>query len=128
MSRLWVALQIEAPAVDVPPGVDDLLPALLDDYSPLAIEDLAERPLPPGGLWDPTFPPIPEPPPTPLRWRVFFPDEPNRQAAAEAIASSMPRSARYCSIAPALFPRSRYANPSVSLARANRGAMLRHFL
>ena len=90
MSRLWVALQIEAPAVDVPPGVDDLLPALLDDYSPLAIEDLAERPLPPGGLWDPTFPPIPEPPPTPLRWRVFFPDEPTRQAAAEAIASWMP--------------------------------------
>ena len=59
MSRLWHALQIEAPAVDVPVGVDDLLPVVLDDWAPLAIEDLAERPLPPGGLWDPTFPPIP---------------------------------------------------------------------
>jgi len=90
MSRLWHALQIEAPAVDVPAGVDDLLPVVLDDWAPLAIEDLAERPLPPGGLWDPTFPPIPEPPPTPLRWRVFFSDADVRRAAAAAIAAAMP--------------------------------------
>lgn len=90
MSRLWYALQIEAPAVDVPTGVDDLLPVVLDDFSPLAIEDLAERPLPPGGLWDPTFPPIPEPPPTPLRWRVFFPDEGVRHQAVAALAAAMP--------------------------------------
>jgi ribosomal protein L11 methyltransferase len=90
MSRLWYALQIEAPAVDVPAGVDDLLPVVLDDHSPLAIEDLAERPLPPGGLWDPTFPPIPEPPPTPLRWRVFFADEAARHDAAAAIATALP--------------------------------------
>jgi len=90
MSRLWYALQIEAPAVDVPAGVDDLLPVVLDDHSPLAIEDLAERPLPPGGLWDPTFPPIPEPPPTPLRWRVFFADDAARREAAADITAAMP--------------------------------------
>jgi ribosomal protein L11 methyltransferase len=67
------------------------LAAILDDYSPAAIEDLAELPLPAGGLWDPTFPPIPEPPPTPLHWRVFFQNETDRQAASEAIASAFPR-------------------------------------
>ncbi len=43
-----------------------LVAATLDDFSPVAIEDLAELPLPPGGLWDPTFPPPPDPPPAPL--------------------------------------------------------------
>ncbi|MEZ5284509.1 MAG: 50S ribosomal protein L11 methyltransferase [Vicinamibacterales bacterium] len=63
---------------------------LLDDFSPQAIEDLAERPLPPGGLWDPTFPPIPEPPPTPLRWRAFFADTDTRDRAARALGDALP--------------------------------------
>jgi ribosomal protein L11 methyltransferase len=89
--RTWPAIVIEAVALDDPPLADELLAAVLDDYSPLAIEDLAERPLPPGGLWDPTFPPIPEPPPTPLRWRVFFNDAAGRSQALEAIRASLPQ-------------------------------------
>lgn len=88
--RAWPALLIEAPAVDDPPGADELVAALLDDYAPQAIEDLEERPLPPGGLWDPTFPPIPDPPPTPLRWRVFFDTPDNRTAARAALAAAFP--------------------------------------
>lgn len=91
MSRLWPALEIEAPGLDNPPEADELVAALLDDYAPQAIEDLAERPLPPGGLWDPTFPPIPEPPPTPLRWRVFFASADARERAAAALAAAMPQ-------------------------------------
>ena len=68
----WPALVLHAFDLGDPPDADDAVGALLDDYTPAAIEDLAERPLPPGGLWDPTYPPIPDPPPTPLRWRVFF--------------------------------------------------------
>ena len=64
-------------------GQDDLISAILDDYSPAAIEDLAPQPLPPGGLWDPTFPPPPDPPPAPVRWRVFF-HTPGARASAEA--------------------------------------------
>ena len=78
----WPALVIEAPALDDPPEAEELVAAALDDFAPQAIEDLAERPLPPGGLWDPTFPPIPEPPPTPLRWRVFFATPTARDGAA----------------------------------------------
>ncbi|MCC7126061.1 MAG: 50S ribosomal protein L11 methyltransferase, partial [Acidobacteria bacterium] len=90
MSKLWTALLIEAPSLDDPQDADEHVAALLDDYSPLAIEDLAERPLPPGGLWDPTFPPIPEPPPTPLRWRVFFSDADVRSAAVAALQAAWP--------------------------------------
>lgn len=85
MGKDWPALVIRAKAIDDPPNADDELSALLDDFSPAAIEDLAERPLPPGGLWDPTYPPIPEPPPAPLQWRVFFHDLEAREAAAVAI-------------------------------------------
>ena len=67
------------------------LAALLDDYSPTAIEDLAELPLPAGGLWDATFPPIPAPPPAPIHWRVFFQNDDDRQVAATAIAAAFPR-------------------------------------
>src|SRR5918995_2227298 len=88
--RMWPAVVIEAVALDEPPMADELLAAVLDDYAPLAIEDLAERPLPPGGLWDPTFPPIPEPPPTPLRWRVFFTDATARSRAMQAIGLALP--------------------------------------
>ena len=90
MGRLWPALVVEAPALDDPPDAEELVSAVLDDFAPLAIEDLAERPLPPGGLWDPTFPAIPEPPPTPLRWRVFFATvgraQPRRRGAWRALA------------------------------------------
>jgi ribosomal protein L11 methyltransferase len=85
LGRDWPALVIRAKAINDPPNADDELSALLDDFSPAAIEDLAERPLPPGGLWDPTYPPIPDPPPTPLQWRVFFHDADAREAAAQAI-------------------------------------------
>ncbi|MGE3885258.1 MAG: 50S ribosomal protein L11 methyltransferase [Vicinamibacterales bacterium] len=91
MSRLWPALVVEAPAIDDPPDGEDLVAALLDDFSPQAIEDLAERPLPPGGLWDPTFPPIPDPPPTPLRWRVFFSSAGVRDRAAAAVGAAYPQ-------------------------------------
>lgn len=90
MSRLWQALVIEAPSLDDPPAAEDHVSVVLDDHAPLAIEDLAERPLPPGGLWDPTFPPIPEPPPTPLRWRVFFADAEARDRAAAALRTALP--------------------------------------
>jgi len=91
MSRSWPALVIEAPTLDDPPDADELVAAALDDYSPQAIEDLAERPLPSGGLWDPTFPPIPEPPPTPLRWRVFFASAGDRDRARAGLAAIWPR-------------------------------------
>jgi ribosomal protein L11 methyltransferase len=90
VSRLWPALVVEAPAIDNPPEADELVSALLDDFTLEAIEDLAEHPLPPGGLWDPTFPPIPEPPPTPLRWRVFFPSADVRDRAAGALRAALP--------------------------------------
>ena len=90
MGRLWPALVVEAPALDDPPDAEELVSAVLDDFAPQAIEDLAERPLPPGGLWDPTFPAIPEPPPTPLRWRVFFATSEARNLAAVALGARWP--------------------------------------
>jgi ribosomal protein L11 methyltransferase len=71
-------------------GQDDLISAVLDDFSPLAIEDLIPQPLPPGGLWDPTFPPPPEPPPAPAHWRAFFATGEARAAAAEALRAQLP--------------------------------------
>lgn len=87
MTRTWPALMLRARAVD---DSGDLLSALLADYSPVAIHDLAERPLPPGGLWDPTYPPIPDPPPTPLHWNVCFSDAAERDRAADAIRATLP--------------------------------------
>ena len=69
---------------------EDEIAALLDDASPLAIEDLTALPLPPGGLWDPTFPPPPEPPPAPLHWRVFFDTPLDRVRAAAALEDRFP--------------------------------------
>lgn len=89
--RSWPALLVQAPGVDDPAGADDGLLAILDDFSPSAIEDLTERPLPPGGLWDPTYPPVPEPPPAPLHWRIFFNHPSVRDDAAQAIARAWPR-------------------------------------
>lgn len=87
MSRTWPALVLRATAVD---DSEELVSGILADFSPVAIHDLAERPLPPGGLWDPTYPPIPDPPPTPLHWNVCFTDAGERDHAAEAIAALLP--------------------------------------
>jgi ribosomal protein L11 methyltransferase len=67
-----------------------MVPAILDDFGPAAIEDLSETPLPPGGLWDPTVPSPPEPPRAPLAWRVFFADPEARSRAIEALAVRCP--------------------------------------
>jgi ribosomal protein L11 methyltransferase len=85
----WSALELEATVVDE--ELEGHVAALLTDFNPTAIHDLAELPLPPGGLWDPTFPPIPEPPPTPLRWRVFFKRPSDRDAARDAVRTQFPQ-------------------------------------
>lgn len=87
MRRTWPALVLRAQAVD---HSDEVVSAVLTDFSPVAIQDLAEQPLPPGGLWDPTFPPIPEPPPAPLHWNVCFTDAGERDRAAAALRSAVP--------------------------------------
>ena len=87
--KRWPALTIESAAV-LETAVEEALSALLDDFAPIAIQDLTELPLPPGGLWDPTFPPPPEPPPSPLRWRVFFANAIDRDHAHHAIGASYP--------------------------------------
>ena len=69
---------------------EELVPSVIADFSPVAIHDLAERPLPPGGLWDPTYPPIPDPPPTPLHWNVCFSDAAERDRAADALRAWLP--------------------------------------
>ena len=83
----WPALVLRASAVD---DSEDVASFVLADFSPIAIHDLAERPLPPGGLWDPTYPPIPDPPPTPLHWNVCFNDAAERDRAAAAIGDALP--------------------------------------
>lgn len=85
--RSWPALILRARVVD---DTEDIVSAILTDFSPVAIHDLAERPLPPGGLWDPTYPPIPDPPPTPLHWNICFTDATERDQAAEAIRAALP--------------------------------------
>ena len=87
MGRVWAALILRSQQVD---DSEDLVSAILTDFSPVAIHDLAERPLPPGGLWDPTYPPIPDPPPTPLHWNVCFNDAAERDRAADAIRRAIP--------------------------------------
>lgn len=89
-ARVWPALVLRAPALDDPPGAEDAVLAVFDDFPPAAIEDLAERPLPPGGLWDPTYPPIPDPPPSPLHWRACFNDAGVRDEAARVLAAACP--------------------------------------
>ena len=76
--------------VDIVDDSDELVSGVLTDFDPVAIHDLAERPLPPGGLWDPTYPPIPDPPPTPLHWNVCFSDAGERDRAADAIRHLVP--------------------------------------
>ena len=86
-NRTWPALLLRASVVD---DTEDMVSAVLADFSPVAIHDLAERPLPPGGLWDPTYPPNPDPPPTPLHWNVCFNDVDERAQAADAIRAALP--------------------------------------
>lgn len=86
-SRAWPALILRASVVD---ETEDLVSLVLADFSTVAVHDLAERPLPPGGLWDPTYPPIPDPPPTPLYWSVCFNDADERAQAADAIRAALP--------------------------------------
>lgn len=88
MAKTWPALVLRASAVD---DSEDVAAFVLADFSPVAIHDLADRPLPPGGLWDPTYPPIPDPPPTPLHWSVCFGDPGERDRAADAIQNALPR-------------------------------------
>jgi ribosomal protein L11 methyltransferase len=87
VTRYWPALILRAAAVD---DSEDMVSAVLSDFSPVAIHDLAERPLPPGGLWDPTYPPIPDPPPSPLHWNVCFNEAGERDRAAGAIREALP--------------------------------------
>jgi ribosomal protein L11 methyltransferase len=87
MSRVWPSLILRAKVVD---ASDEIVSGILHNFSPVAIQDLAERPLPPGGLWDPTFPPIPDPPPTPLQWNICFNDPGERDRAAAAIQGALP--------------------------------------
>lgn len=84
-ARVWRALRIESAEIDL--DLPDQLSSTLDDFSPVAVEDLAGPPLPPGGLWDPTFPPPPDPPPARLAWRVFFSSVRDRERAAAAVRS-----------------------------------------
>lgn len=83
----WPALVLRAHAED---DSEDVVSLVLSDFTPVAIQDLAERPLPPGGLWDPTYPPIPEPPPAPLHWTVCFTGAEERDRAARAIHEALP--------------------------------------
>jgi len=70
--------------------VDESVAVLVDGFAPIAIEELTPLPLPPGGLWDPTFPPPPDPPPAPLHWRVFFDTADDRDRAAVTLRSEYP--------------------------------------
>lgn len=87
MARVWPALILRAAEID---ESEELVSGVLADFAPVAIQDLAERPLPPGGLWDPTFPPIPDPPPSPLHWNVCFNEADERDRAAAAIRDALP--------------------------------------
>jgi ribosomal protein L11 methyltransferase len=85
--RHWPALVVRSAAVDESGELDGLVTLALDGCQPLAIEDLTPLPLPPGGLWDPTAPPAPEPPPAPLAWRLCFKDDADRLLAAAALTA-----------------------------------------
>lgn len=87
MNRVWPALIVRAATID---ESEEIVSAVLTDFSPVAIHDLTELPLPPGGLWDPTYPPIPDSPAGPLHWSVCFSDAGERDRAADAIHGALP--------------------------------------
>ncbi len=84
--RRWPALIVRAPAADPAGELEGLVMLALDECPPLAIEDLTPQLLPPGGLWDPAAPP-PDPPPTPLHWRLGFRDDADRARAQAGLAA-----------------------------------------
>jgi ribosomal protein L11 methyltransferase len=84
--RTWAALEIMSADL----GHDELVAAVLDDFSPAAIEDLVLLPLPSGGLWDPTYPPLSDPAPGPMHWRAFFETTAARDGAAAALHERWP--------------------------------------
>lgn len=92
--KLWPALTVraadDAPGESTrPAGVEaDLVSATVDDYSPTAILDLTEPPLPPDGLWDPTLPRSSQPAPATLNWRIFFSSAADRDRAAAALRTA----------------------------------------
>lgn len=86
-ARRWPALVIRSHRIDEDGDVAGLVAAVLHDHPPLAIHDLHPPPLPPGGLWDPTSPPPPDPPATSVVWQVCFADVGARDQAAAAIAA-----------------------------------------
>ena len=88
-TKAWPALLITS-GDRLASDYDDALSLLLDDFSPIAVQDLTPLPLPPGGLWDPTSPVPPDPPPAPIRWRVFFASSEDRDAAARAVRAAHP--------------------------------------
>ena len=79
--RRWPALIVRAAAADPAGELEGLVMLALDEWPPLAIEDLTPLPLPSSGLWDSTAPPTTEPPPTPLHWRLGFRDDADRARA-----------------------------------------------
>jgi len=87
--KRWPALVIRSGAV-LGTDDEDTIAALLDDFAPTAIQDLTQLPLPPGGLWDPTYPLPPDPPPAPLQWRAFFATADERDGASEALRAAYP--------------------------------------
>lgn len=89
-TRQWAALVIQAAGIDPTGELEGQVTARLTDFNPIAIEDLADFPLPPGGLWDPTYPPIPDPPPAPLSWRAFFTTAADRAGARQALQRDFP--------------------------------------
>ncbi len=86
----WPALLVQAPDSASPADTEARLAAIVDDLGVAAIEDLAQLPLPPSGLWDPTCPPIPDPPAAPVRWRIFFERAEDRDRAKAFIAAELP--------------------------------------
>jgi ribosomal protein L11 methyltransferase len=87
--KTWPALLVRSRAV-LTSDEEDRVAAVLDDHAPTAVQDMTPLPLPPGGLWDPTFPPPPDPPPAPLHWRVFFGTPGERDEARAAVAAAFP--------------------------------------
>lgn len=86
--KIWPALVVRADRV-LDLMEEDALAALLDDFGPVAIHDLAETPLPPGAVWEEDLPRMTAVP-SPLHWRVFFPSPDARANALETLRARHP--------------------------------------
>ncbi|MGQ0733011.1 MAG: 50S ribosomal protein L11 methyltransferase [Acidobacteriota bacterium] len=91
-ARVWPALTIEgAPEPpDTPLALAELVSSLLDDFNPLAIEDLTPCVILPGGLWDPTWLAPTEAEDARLHWRAYFSSSDLRDSARAALRISLP--------------------------------------